>query len=272
MQTRHLPFPPGAAMQHYSTSNGMQPPVHYYSHPPPTTLVGWDANGNPEYSYAGPQNGMPVYVQQGMPVQEFVSYPPHAFQNGHAMPPQTVREGEEPTEDESNPNVVESHAGHHNVFAYQYAPGEDMDMDAPTPSVHGAHADEGEQTEEMREVDRLEDAMSEPDSEVEQQQVDSAEEEWIPESFKKKKKGPSPKSAPKKKKAKGGKVTPKATPPRKGASKKTLSSPTVQTPLEKGNNVIIKLPPLMPIESNLIRFTSFAEEKQTDSVSLYGES
>jgi hypothetical protein len=254
-------------MQHYSTSNGMQPPVHYYSHPPPTTLVGWDANGNPEYSYAGPQNGMPVYVQQGMPVQEFVSYPPHAFQNGHAMPPQTVREGEKPAEDESNPNVIQPHTGHHNVFAYQYAPGEDMDMDAPTPSVHGAHHEEGEQTEEMREVDRLEDAMSEPDSEVEQQQVDSAEEEWIPESFKKKKKGPSPKSASKKKKGKGGKVTPKATPPRKGTSKKVLSSPTVQTPLEKGKKVIIKLPPLMPIESNLVRFTSLAEEKQTDTVS-----
>ena len=51
------------------------------------------------------------------------------------------------------------------------------------------------------------------------------------------------------------------------ASKKVTGSPVVHTPLDKANKVIIKLPPLMPVDSNLVRYTSLAEEKQTDTVS-----
>ena len=266
MQTRHLPFPQTAGMQHYS-SNGMQPPVHFYSHPPGTALIGWDANGNPEYSYTGAATGMPVYVQQGMPVQEFISYPPHAFQNGAAMAP-PAQDGEEPaTEGEVDPGNAQTHGGHHNVFAYQYAPGEDMDMDAPTPSVHGAHIDEAEQAEEIGETEKLDDPLSEPESEPQLPSVDSAEEEWIPQSFKKKKKAATPKGTSKRKKGKGGKSSAKTSPARKTSRKHVISSPTVQTPLDKSNKVIIKLPPLMPVENNLVRFTSMAEEKQTDTVS-----
>ena len=265
MQTRHLPFPQSAGMQHYPPPNGMQP-VHYYSHPPGTTLVGWDANGNPEYSFAGPANGMPVYVQQGMPVQEFISYPPHAFQNG-VPPQQPAQEGGEPRQEGGpNPIILQPHATHHNVFAYQYAPGEDMEMDAPTPSVNGAHHDEAEQ---IQEEERLDEPMSEPESEASAVPVDSAEEEWIPKSFKKTKKTTTAKGGAKKKNGKGGKGSPKTTPTKKSsaASKKVTGSPVVHTPLDKANKVIIKLPPLMPVDSNLVRYTSLAEEKQTDTVS-----
>ena len=286
MQTRHLPFPGSAGMQHVASPNGLQPmfaPMgnYAYTHAPPrsATIIGYDVNGNPEY--ANPMNGMPIYVQQGIPMQEFVAYPPHAFQNGQPTAHAPQIEGSHAVV--QNGMAMAPHATHHNVFAYQYAPGEDMDMDAPTPSVNGGgQHEEAEQADDIVEEEKADDPMSEPEQEADSADeesahpVDSATDEYIPESFKKNKTTTVKTDGKKKKKGRGSKASAKTTPTKKkGKAKKPspTTSPFTKEPsdiTEKGdktNKVIIKLPPLMPIEDNLVRFTSLADEKQTDTVS-----
>ena len=242
-------------------------------------MIGYDVNGNPEY--ANPMNGMPIYVQQGIPMQEYVAYPPHAFQN--ALPPAHAPGIEAQQSVVQNGMAMAPHATHHNVFAYQYAAGEDMDMDAPTPSVNGAgHHEEAEQGDDIVEEEKADDPMSEPEQEPDSADeesahpVDSATDEYIPESFKKKKTTAAKTDGKKKKKGRGSKASAKTTPTKKKSRAKKPSpttSPFTKEPSdvtekgEKTGKFIIKLPPLMPIEDNLVRFTSLADKKQTDTVS-----
>ena len=166
-------------------------------------------------------------------------------------------------------------ASHTNAFAYQYGPGDDLDMDAPSPSINGAQIepDEIESHDPKKGEEDNEDELSdqgEPEPEPEigntTQPPDTAADEWIPESARKKTRTGGNKSVAPSRKRKV-KATPRASPTGKENQK---SKPPPALVLEKGSNIDLsrKLPPLMPVEGNLIRYTSLADEKQSDTVSV----
>jgi hypothetical protein len=155
-----------------------------------------------------------------------------------------------------------------NVFAYQYADGEEMDLDAPTPSLSGANLELGDGGQNHKDND---------DSDTETEKVDESADEWIPESFKKKRtpKAENKSVSGRKSAGKKGKnhkfVSGNKTPTRKDGKKSSYVTSaltdTLPLPLNKTNKVMLKLPPLGSMGGNLSRWTSLAEEKQTDTVS-----